>query len=369
MHTMNAIATGHDDIVHDVAYDAYGRLLATCSSDHWIRIFSRKQSNQPWTPQSGFNAHDAAVFSVAFAPPQYGVVIASCSEDQSARIHTSADDGVTFDRLATLSDSVGAVHCVAFAIAPAAGLRLACIGTDGVVRVYHAADPADLRMWHLGFQQVVDPSQRRSGAYAAAKDMQGDFSLAWCPSAVFTLPSSPLTSDEQQNEMVDEVSVIERPVDQFVVSSMSYVCVFRRRGLRAYDYAPREELPGHTDIVHDVAWASSAGVAGRYELIATACRDGYVRIFKLTPRRSAISSDGDAAPEEDMAYDVALLDQFDDHKSEVWKVSFNASGSVLSSSGDDGRVRFWRPTYSGRFVSLGVVSAEQQAMPEDEMED
>ena len=39
------------------------------------------------------------------------------------------------------------------------------------------------------------------------------------------------------------------------------------------------ELDGHTGTVHDVSWAPNLGRT--YHLVATACKDGVVRIFKI----------------------------------------------------------------------------------------
>lgn len=37
--TVTEFETGHVDMVHDIAYDYYGKRLATCSSDRTIKIF------------------------------------------------------------------------------------------------------------------------------------------------------------------------------------------------------------------------------------------------------------------------------------------------------------------------------------------
>ena len=33
----------HDDFVHDIAFDFYGKRIATCSSDQRIRVWEKKQ--------------------------------------------------------------------------------------------------------------------------------------------------------------------------------------------------------------------------------------------------------------------------------------------------------------------------------------
>ena len=38
MQATSEIKTGHQDLVHDVSYDYFGRRMATCSSDQRIRV-------------------------------------------------------------------------------------------------------------------------------------------------------------------------------------------------------------------------------------------------------------------------------------------------------------------------------------------
>ena len=34
-HSINA---EHKDLIHDIAYDFYGQRMATCSSDHYVKV-------------------------------------------------------------------------------------------------------------------------------------------------------------------------------------------------------------------------------------------------------------------------------------------------------------------------------------------
>jgi len=38
---ITSFALGHDDYVHDISYDFYGKRLATCSSDQKIKIWDK----------------------------------------------------------------------------------------------------------------------------------------------------------------------------------------------------------------------------------------------------------------------------------------------------------------------------------------
>lgn len=184
--------------------------------------------------------------------------------------------------------------------------------------------------------------------------------------------------------------------EQLVVGAMDKVQVYRR-GRDAARLRPAEELKGHRGLVRDVSWA--AGMGRSHHLIATGCKDGHVRIFKLTaaqrtslkskysnnttsaarpggkPRAGTatpglggsdemLPSDATNPPDEEAGgpgehWVVELVADFDDHHSDVWRVSWNATGTVLSSAGDDGTIRLWKAAFPGEFKCLSVISSQR----------
>ena len=73
------------DLIHDVAFNHYGRRLATCSADQYIRVWDMGDDGT-WKPTASWKAHLASVWKLAWAHPQYGHILASCSEDSSIKI-------------------------------------------------------------------------------------------------------------------------------------------------------------------------------------------------------------------------------------------------------------------------------------------
>ncbi|KAG6907680.1 hypothetical protein DXG01_007783 [Tephrocybe rancida] len=105
--------------------------------------------------------------------------------------------------------------------------------------------------------------------------------------------------------------------------------------------------------VTSVAWAPSCGRS--YHLIATGGRDGRVRIWRVNPGEDLDRDDDD---EEGKWTAVAVAD-FDQHKSAIGRVEWNITGTVLSSTGNDGRVRLWKATSGSVWRPAGSIGVEQ----------
>ena len=253
------------------------------------------------------------------------------------------------------SDARTAIHSIAFPPTLASnstGLKLAFISTDGHVHVYECREPQDLTHWN-----AIDVVSVLSAP--PAREVEVSFCLAFCPS--------------------------RWGGEQLAVGAMDQVRVYRHNANGKFRAA--EELPGHRALVRDVAWAVSMGRS--YHLIATACKDGHVRIFRLTAREGGRAEfpveeekeksvsrrrgrggaglsqglGGDEAAAGDAEevdfgarWDVVKIADFGDHKAEVWRVAWNATGTILSSTGDDGKIRLWKAAIHGEFQLLSVVA-------------
>ena len=76
------VESGHQDVVHDVAVDYYGKRLATCSSDRLIKLFVIGAGDVPAAPLATLAGHEGPVWQVAWAHPKFGSILASCSYDR-----------------------------------------------------------------------------------------------------------------------------------------------------------------------------------------------------------------------------------------------------------------------------------------------
>lgn len=61
-----------------------------------------------------------------------------------------------------------------------------------------------------------------------------------------------------------------------------------------------------------------------------------ISCFLCAPDRKESTSTGPTK------FEVQIVAQFDNHNSQVWRVSWNITSTLLASSGDDGCVRLWK---------------------------
>ncbi|XP_076992171.1 nucleoporin SEH1 isoform X2 [Tamandua tetradactyla] len=111
-------------------------------------------------------------------------------------------------------------------------------------------------------------------------------------------------------------------------------------------YIKAETLMTVTDPVHDIAFAPNLGRS--FHILAIATKD--VRVFTLKPVRKELTSSGGPTK-----FEIHVVAQFDNHNSQVWRVSWNITGTVLASSGDDGCVRLWKANYMDNWKCTGIL--------------
>ena len=148
------VPTSHEDYVHDVAFDWYGRRIATCSSDQTIKIWMQSPGGA-WQKQAEWKAHHGNVWRVTFAHPEFGQILASCSFDKNVLIWEEQEgvDGAgrvvsKWLQRAQLSDARASVNEIKFAPRHM-GLKIAAGSADGRVRVYEATDATSLAHWEF----------------------------------------------------------------------------------------------------------------------------------------------------------------------------------------------------------------------------
>eukprot|EP01083_Nonionella_stella_P101429 287527_1 len=158
--------TFHKDLIHDVSFDYYGQMIATCSSDQTIKIWQYNPTNDgtmanPWVCMQEItkqhHTHKAAIQMISWAHPVFGSIFASCSTDKKINIFALRDSSshcsmynrrqkkqpFTYDRV-----FLEFHDAVAIAFAPQhLGLKLSIVRNDGVIKILTARDITNLSQW------------------------------------------------------------------------------------------------------------------------------------------------------------------------------------------------------------------------------
>lgn len=278
--------------------------MATCSSDQTIKVFEQNEKGQ-WIVSSSWKAHSGSIWKLDWGHPEYGQILASASFDRTASIweETVSEKPVATSsstkrwiRRTNLVDSRTSVTDVKFG-PKTLGLIIATSSSDGTIRIYEAPDIMNLSQWTLQHE-------------IACKSPLS--CLSWNPS-LFRLHSPMIAAGSDSTTNEPKVFIFE-------------YSEYNRK------WAKTETLTNVTDPVHDVAFAPNCGRS--YHVLAVASKD--VSIFNLKPI---------ADPTGNSRLDVSLAAQFNDHYCTVWRVTWNVTGTMLASSGDDGYLRMWRMNY------------------------
>ncbi|ESO97844.1 hypothetical protein LOTGIDRAFT_209001 [Lottia gigantea] len=317
MSATKAIPACHDDLIHDVEYDFHGRRMATCSSDHTVKVWDCDENDQ-WKCTASWKAHSGSVWRVTWAHPEFGQVLATCSFDRTAAIweelvgeQVKEDKQSHWIKRTSLVDSRTSVTDVKFAPRHL-GLQLATCSADYMVRIYEAQNVMNLSQWSL------------------QHEIQTGFTcscLSWNPSISRLYPPMiAVGSDDPSPSSSGRVQIYE-----YNESSRKWKKV--------------EIITVLTEPVHDLAFAPNLGRS--YHTLAVASKD--LSIFSLKPIGKESSSSFSK-------FDMHRLAEFTDHESQVWRLSWNVLGTVLSSSGDDGCVRLWKSNYMGSWKCIHIIN-------------
>ena len=105
----------------------------------------------------------------------------------------------------------------------------------------------------------------------------------------------------------------------------------------------------HTASINEISWAPNLGRS--YHLIATGCKDRSIIIWKFFQKENEQSNEPSQEINSSQDSPVYVLEPEQkeiEHKSEVWHVEWNVTGTVLASSGDDGIVILWGRDYEDK---------------------
>ena len=83
-----------DDVVNDICFDFHGKRFAACSMDKRISVFDalEEQGERRWVRTGDIlRAHNDCIWRLSWAHPEFGQLLASCSEDGSVHVWEEQD--------------------------------------------------------------------------------------------------------------------------------------------------------------------------------------------------------------------------------------------------------------------------------------
>nr|CAB3471742.1 unnamed protein product [Digitaria exilis] len=296
------IETGHQDVVHDIAMDYYGKRLATASSDSTIKIIGvNGTSHQQLATLSG---HQGPVWQVAWAHPKFGSMLASCSYDGRVIIWKEGSKPDEWSQAHTFVEHKSSVNSIAWA-PHELGLTLACGSSDGNISVFTARSDG-------GWDTTRIDQAHPVGVTAVS------WAPAMAPGALISAGSS------GQYEYVQKLASggCDNTVKVWKLTNGSW----------RMDCFPALQM--HKDWVRDVAWAPNLGLPK--STIASASQDGTVVIW--------------TAAKEGEQWEGRVLYDF---RTPVWRLSWSLTGNILAVSDGNNNVTLWKEAVDGYFHPSG----------------
>ncbi|KAF4494348.1 nuclear pore [Fusarium agapanthi] len=269
---------GHKDLVQAVAFNTYGDRCATGSVDGKIRVFNRHKDGT-WRLCDTWTAHGGEIIEIQWLPATvYPNLIASLgiegwfrlwAEDPSAAPGRRFCTGRAGNGRPAFDTRSNKAPYRSFSMKHNEETRhtyLALLATDGRLTVYENDQPENLSEYASIDEFSVAPKPNRGEELAFRVRFDPN------PEPCYTALRAGVPSDSLG----------------LVVAAMDTVKVYRSRDIVATSIGVQQtqkefylavELTGHRGLVRDVAWA--AGNIRGYDVIATACQDGYARVFRI----------------------------------------------------------------------------------------
>eukprot|EP00741_Cyanophora_paradoxa_P005660 tig00000939_g5487.t1 len=294
----------HEDQIHDIAMDYYGKRLATCSSDRIIKIFDIVDAGGAEERQqllAEIRGHEGPVWQVAWAHPKFGNILASCSYDRRVMLWKETQPnqwGKIYEY--THESSVNSIAWAPHEF----GLILACASSDSTISV----------LTHMPESGQWDVNKFQAHNI-------GCNSVSWAPAAPMgSLTNAPPTP----------------PVKRLASGGCDNMVKIWRYAEQEKRWTLEEQLDGHSDWVRDVAWAPNIGLP--YNTLASCSQDNSVLIWTQDDRNPA--------------WQKRVLQKF---QAVVWRLSWSLVGHILAVSCGDGRVSLWKEGPDGEFKMVNSI--------------
>ncbi|VDN03708.1 unnamed protein product [Thelazia callipaeda] len=310
---VSKLDTAHRLTIHDVQMNYYGTRLATCSSDHLVKIFELKPSGQTY-PSAELSGHTGPVWQVAWAHPKFDNVVASCSYDK--RVIIWKEIAGKWQKFYEWNHHDASVNSISWG-PHQFGLTLACASTDTTLSVL-TFDKEQIWTHKIIVKAHEQVPEHRSFVQflRVPSKFQGCNAVSWAP-ALYSA------------SLLESTGCV---LSKRIVSGGNDNLVKIWREKKESDWELDVELEGHSDWVRDVAWAPVAA----YNTIASCGQDKRVIIWRCSniDQRHWISQE------------LTVCDDI------LWHVSWSLCATILAVSGANNEVSLWKESVNNEWIQI-----------------
>jgi len=302
----------HGGFVLDMCLDHYGRRMATCSEDGVVKMFRRNNGEKGWEEIAETAPTGQAINKLSWSHPEFSMLLACSTDDSVMIVEEETETKLKFVPLAKVKPTISSLE-----FGPKhMGLRLAVATTDGHVQVFSPTDAAR-REWIARYSFNLS---------AEDSDKHTPCCVSW-NSFPFDAPS-------------------------MAIAKGTHAFLWRMDTERKKWRQISSQII-HNGTINHIAWAPNMGRS--FHMIATASSDGTARIWKVQKPNPIAESDSVLGDDQ---VEVSLMQELkhpssDGSLCEVFRVEWNLTATMLSTSGDDSIVRLWSPNLEGIWSHQG----------------
>ena len=366
---MNAINTNievfdthYDDFIHDISFDFFGKRVATCSSDSEIKIWTRKDNK--WIKKASFKAHDATIWKVKWAHPDFGNIIATCSYDKTViiweerhkasqkigstnfMINEEDEEESTWISRAKLLESKESIEDIKFG-PKHMGLVIATASADGILRIYECPD-----LMNLAYFKMIGEVQTNS---------LGINCISWNKNP-FDKPMIIVGSKDQNTSYMTKsllkVQSVENNAPTIINKNsplnedkMLSIYINIKNAWSCLDKVSYQDY-SHKSAVNDVSWSQLNGRS--YHMIASCGKEGvFLWYMKLNN------------DDNKTLMNITSVQIINNDNSTTWKCSWNFMGTLLAFSSDDNKVKICKSGFNGNWSVISQFEADQPEAEEE----
>ena len=391
---------GHEDRVTVLHINYGGSRILTASIDHRVKVWNVDRKTGERTLVDTFTAHDADIRDAKFIHPTIGSYVGTVAADLKFSlwgedVSQAFNSGRRFKPVTTIPSTPRIPFAsLDFKTVDNIYTYLALIDRQGLLSIYEPSSPDDLKEWSLLDQfHVCSPVPNRGD--------ETSFKVRWDPNETPLPYVSSLSDDPSQlSLLVSSLNDVKIYHSTTVTDTNAQSTSFDTNTSASHRMTFHEtfRLPTHPAIVRDIAW-NPFNVRGT-ERIATACKDGAVRIFELSILPSASASENDENTQQQSSravrnrptqqssltsalsgssttatdinktttrssrhdfgftYQIQHVSTLPAH-GDAWSISWDAQGQVLMSGGSDGVTKMWRKSVvEGKWMSFAEQRVE-----------